>query len=328
MAELSNRPLRELVESFGGADEYFTEMISAAAFVAGSPFEEWYGDAGPVPGKAVYQLVGSDPEKLAAAAALLDGSPCRGIDLNMGCAAPPIVRGGSGIRWMEDADKAGRMAALVRKAVKNARLSVKLRLGGSVRGPDETPDALFEKLVPFCKRLEEEGVELITLHPRTAKEKFKRAAHWKYVPLLRGELGIPVAGNGDVSSPEEMLRRSEMCDAVMVGRAAIKQPWIFKEASALRQGLGIRDQGSDRLIPDPCPLSPVIDSGLIRDTGLRFIELLSRYQPPEFHVSRARRFFGYFCDNLAWGNYVKNLLNREETLSGIEEAWIKCLTLF
>ena len=59
----------------------------------------------------------------------------------------------------------------------------------------------------------------------------------------------------------------------------------------------------------------------LEETGIRFLELLSRYQPAEFHVSRARRFFHYFCDNLTWGNYVKNLLNRETDLSGIERAW-------
>jgi hypothetical protein len=59
----------------------------------------------------------------------------------------------------------------------------------------------------------------------------------------------------------------------------------------------------------------------IEETGLRFLELLSRYQPPEVHISRARRFFSYFCDNLKWGNHVKNLLNRETSLAGIERVW-------
>jgi hypothetical protein len=59
----------------------------------------------------------------------------------------------------------------------------------------------------------------------------------------------------------------------------------------------------------------------IEETGRRFLELLARYQPPEFHLSRARRFFNYFCDNLKWGTYVKNLLNRETDLAGIAKAW-------
>ncbi|MDR0710568.1 MAG: tRNA-dihydrouridine synthase, partial [Spirochaetaceae bacterium] len=90
MAELSHRPLRELIESFGepggagGAGEYFTEMISAGAFAAGGPFESWYADGGPCPGKVVYQLASGDPGRLAGAAGLLDRLECRGIDINMG----------------------------------------------------------------------------------------------------------------------------------------------------------------------------------------------------------------------------------------------------
>jgi tRNA-dihydrouridine synthase len=297
MAELSHRALRELIESFGPAAEYFTEMISAGALVSGGLFEAWYIDGDPSPEKLVYQLVGVDEDQLLRAVTLLDQRECLGIDINMGCSAPAIKRTGAGVQWMADADRA---AALIRRLRPhtNRRLSVKLRTGLS----DD-----FEYLVRFCRRLEEEGLDLITLHPRTAKEKFKRRARWEYVSALRKELHIPLAGNGDIASAEEMLRRSEECDAVMVGRLAVRRPWVFAEARRLQA----RTEGAAQA-----------DIAInIEETGLRFLELLSRYQPPEFHISRARRFFSYFCDNLKWGNYVKNLLNRETTLAGIERAW-------
>ncbi|MDR0719364.1 MAG: tRNA-dihydrouridine synthase family protein, partial [Treponema sp.] len=311
MAEISHRALRELIESFGnGADEYYTEMISAGALVGGGPFEKWYTDPGPCPQKLVYQLVGADGEQLAKAASLLDKfecndprtgeSGCLGIDINMGCAAPAITRTGAGVRWMEDMDKAGGMIALVRKQVKR-RLSVKLRLGFVSRGGSE--EAAFGYLVRFCRRLEAEGVELITLHPRSAKEKFKRFARWEYVSALRRELGIPVAGNGDIMSAKEMLVKSADCDAVMIGRLAVTKPWIFAEAHALRQnGKLALDSGqsttpqadglwplhSESGKPPPAPGLPA--PFCLEETGLRFLELLARYQPPEFHLSRARRF--------------------------------------
>jgi tRNA-dihydrouridine synthase len=294
MAELSHRPLRELIENYGGCDEYFTEMISAPGLLSGGPFEAWYIDAGPKPEKTVYQLVGADPDKLAQAAALLDKNECIGIDINMGCSAPAITRTGAGVRWMESVDKAGAMIASVRQAVKRRR-SVKLRTGLK----DD-----FEYLVSFCRRLQDEGIELITLHPRTAKEKFRKTCRWDYIPSLRRELKIPVAGNGDISSADEMIRRIQDCDAVMIGRLAVRKPWIFAQARALEAG-------------NPAP-SPDIE-----ETGLKFLELLAKYQPPEFHISRARRFFSYFCDNLKWGNYLKVQLNREPDLAGIEQAWQK-----
>ncbi|MDR0321107.1 MAG: tRNA-dihydrouridine synthase family protein [Treponema sp.] len=289
MAEISHRALRELIEVFGGCDEYFTEMISAAALLAGGPFERWYLDGGPCPEKVVYQLVGADIGQISRAAALLDRLECRGIDLNMGCCAPLIRKTGAGIAWMTSIDRAGELVKEVRRVV-NQRLSAKIRIGF-------TDD--MEYLVRFCHRLEEEGVDLIILHPRTAKEKFKRLARWNYVGALRQELRIPVAGNGDISNAKELIVRAQGgCDAVMVGRAAVRHPWIFAQASGIA-----------------APPLPILE------TGVRFLELLGRWQPPEFHISRARRFFGFFCDNLKWGNHVKNLLNREETLSGIERAW-------
>ena len=303
MAELSHRALRELIESFGppGTDEYFTEMISAGAFVNGGPFEHWYADNGPRPEKLVYQIVGGDEEQLLKAVSLLDRHECLGIDINMGCSAPAITRTGAGVRWMADIDRAG---ALIRRArpLTRRRLSVKLRTGLS----DD-----FEYLVRFCRRLEEEGLDFITLHPRTAKEKFRRKARWDYVLALKKELNIPLAGNGDIVSAEEMLSRGGLCDAVMIGRLAVRQPWVFAEAKKVTDTAfkKVTDTASGSI------------STKIEETGLLFLELLSRYQPPEFHISRARRFFNYFCDNLKWGNYVKNLLNRETELSGIERAW-------
>jgi tRNA-dihydrouridine synthase len=352
MAEISHRALRELIEGFmdgaGDRPEYVTEMISAGALLGGGPFERWYLDAGPCPERLVYQLTSPDPAQLERAAALLDRRDCLGIDLNMGCAAPAIRRAGAGVAWMADPDKALDMAGRVRNVVRR-RLSVKLRLGPPVREPAvprlrrpflgsremSNPEMggpapgssqpggpepglrekgqapldgeLFEYLVRFCRGLEAEGVQLITLHPRLAGEKFKRRARWEYVEALRRELRVPVAGNGDLDNAAELFRRAGE-GRVMVGRGAVRQPWIFAEARR------VADAGQ----PGGTPLNQSVN---LEDTALRFLELLARYQPPEFHISRARRFFTYFCDNLKWGTHVKNLLNREESLQDIEKVW-------
>lgn len=307
MAELSHRGLRELIEGFGGCDEYFSEMISASGFLARGPFEKWYIDTGPRPEKLVFQLVGGALSPLIQAAAMLDNLDCAGIDINMGCSAPIIRKAGAGAAWMADIDKAGELISGVRAVVKK-RLSVKLRIGFK----DD-----FEYLVRFCKRLESAGTELITLHPRLITEKFKRRARWDYVIALRKELGIPVAGNGDIASAEELVKRAVLSpnsssvplyDAVMVGRAAVRMPWIFKEAKG-QACLTANKVSSQAMSPN------------IEEVGLRFLELLAKYQPPEFHLSRARRFFHYFCDNLKWGHYVKTQINRETDLLRIEKVW-------
>jgi tRNA-dihydrouridine synthase len=94
----------------------------------------------------------------------------------------------------------------------------------------------------------------------------------------------------------------------MVGRGAVRRPWIFAEAREMAQS-GLEPRGKN------------FTDTVFEEIGLRFLELLSRYQPPEFHISRVRRFFFFFFDNLKWWNYLKNLLNREESLGGIERVW-------
>jgi tRNA-dihydrouridine synthase len=333
MAELSHRALRELIEGFGGCDGYYTEMIGAGALVSGGRFEDWYLESGPCPDKLIYQLVGADSGRLAVAAALLDKLPGAGIDINMGCSAPAIARTGAGVRWMAFPQEAAAMIGQVRRAT-GKRLSVKLRLAperGIVQASDG-PDAVFDYLLDFCRRLVEAGLDFVVLHPRTADEKFRRAAHWDYVARLRAALDIPVGGNGDIDGPESLLIRAQgPWDAVMAGRAAVRQPWIFAQARQLAAGdtpkAALRSVKS-RFCPNELheaqqttsPHSPFPTPNL-EETGLRFLDLLAKYQPPEFHLSRARRFFNYFCDNLRWAHYQRTRLNRETGLKGIARVW-------
>ena len=302
MAELSHRALRELIQGFSEEQNknadivYFTEMISAAGLLSGGPFEKWYLDNEPCPAQLVYQLVSSDPDQLVKAAVLLDRQECLGIDINMGCSAPAITRTGAGVRWMEDTEKAARLVERLRRLTKK-QLSVKIRLGPKVSGR-ENEEWGTEALLRFCLALEEAGLDLIILHPRQAAEKFKRRARWEYVETLRRELKIPVAGNGDIAGAEELAKKAAD-GPVMAGRLLVREPWAFAEAYIKKN------------------ISPII----LEETGLRFLELLTRYQPPEFHLSRARRFFRYFCDNITWAEYLRNKINREESLAGIGKLW-------
>lgn len=294
MATIGHRAFRELVEGFGGCDLYYAEMIAAGSFLSGGRFEPYYADPLPRPDLLVYQVVGGDAELLARAAAELDGRGAFGVDVNMGCCAPEITRQGAGVRWMDDAEKARAMAGKVRAAVKNGRLSVKLRLGR-----EDDPEALLR----LCEGLKAEGVEHFTLHPRTATEKFKRTARWERVGQLRERLGAPVSGNGDVDSAGALARRAAgPCDGVMVGRAAVRMPWIFADARAAEAGASV-----------PADVD-------LEEVALRFLDLLRLRQPPEFWETRARRFFAYYCDNLKWAHHVRTLLGREKEPGAMAEV--------
>ena len=204
MATVTHAGFRRLVADFGGCDLYWTEMLSAEALVGGTPYESYYLDASPDPGKTIYQLIGFSHEAIVAAARILaqardrSDDPVAGVDINFGCSAPHLVRRGGGIAWMADPDAACRLIEALRPICGDASLSVKLRLGR-----DDDPDGL----VRLCRRLTDAGLDFLTLHPKRQRDGEQRPARWSFVALLRNALTIPVVGNGGVTGWESLERR-------------------------------------------------------------------------------------------------------------------------
>lgn len=311
MATLTHEGLRILIEKFGGCSEYFAEMIHAPSFLAGGQFENWYIKSGPDLSKIVWQITCGEKGPLAELAGFLDNYGGLGIDINMGCCAPPILKQGAGAAWMtKDTSLTLSMVEAVRKEVKNLRLSVKLRLG-------ETED--YSKLLGFCRSLVSGGIELITLHPRTIQEKFKHLARRKYVEALARDLQIPVYGNGDVRDAQDAAGFSEVCSGVMIGRKAVQCPWIFKNIRKLFAGNYSREGENNGAVDN----TELVN---IRETGLDFLRILLTSQPEEFYLTRAKRFFFYFCDNLSFAHYVKMKIQNARSLDQIESLWEEYFT--
>ncbi len=295
MAGITTPALRILIEEYGGPDLYFTEMISAPALLQRGPYEAYYIAPEPVPERLVYQLVGGSEAPAAAAAEFLDTLPGFGVDFNMGCSAPEIVKAGGGVAWMRDAEKARALAAALRRAVKGKKLSVKLRVGFE----DD-----FERLLGFCRGLAEEGVDFITLHPRIKKEKFSRIARWDYVGALKRELPVPVIGNGDVRSFADYAVKKEKHrpDGIMIGRSAARAPWFFAFLRARE-----REPGFEMKVD-------------LESAAGRFLDLLPRCQPADFLESRAKRFFAYFCENLFFGHGLYTAVRNAAGFAGVERV--------
>jgi tRNA-dihydrouridine synthase len=313
MATLSHEALRILIHRYGDPDEYFSEMIHAPSFVAGGMFEPWYVKSEPVPERMVWQLTGSDPESMIKAAGMLVPYGGIGLDLNMGCSAPNIASHGAGIAWMKKPiAEVSSLVGGVRKTIDNRaasaagklRLSVKLRLG---------EDEDYARLLSFCRMLVGEGTELITLHPRVRKDKYGRPARRQYVSRLASDLSVPVYGNGDVDSAANALEYMEKypCAGLMIGRAAIQKPWIFGAIRRAGVGLSFEQAQIDHL-----------------EVSRFFLEMLEIHQPPEFHISRAHRFFFYYCDNFSFAHHIKMKIQRAESFAEIlallEEYFEKC----
>ena len=302
MATLSHEGLRRLIHTFGDPDEYYAEMIQATSYLAGGKFESWYTRTAPDVSKIVWQLTCGTKEPLVKAAKQIASLGGLGLDLNMGCCAPPILRQAAGFAWVtKERDETLSMVRDVKTVLPNMRLSVKTRLGQL----EKDPEVLYEDLLNFCNQLVDCGVELITLHPRTSKEKLKHLSRWQYVKRLASDLPIKIIGNGDIHSASDAINKvkNNNCAGAMIGRQVVTSPWIFAQINNLK------NNHSDEM------------SVNIKETGLLFLEYLQESQPPEFYTSRAHRFFFYFCDNLKFGHYEKMKIQNVETLQEIENLW-------
>ena len=296
MATISHPAFRILVEQFGGCDEYFTEMINAGTLLTGGPFEKYYIDPAPVPQKIVWQLTGHDAEHMVEAARRLCELPGIGLDLNMGCSAPDIYKYGAGIAWMlKDIEETRQMVSGVRAVVpEGKRLSVKLRLGDD----NFTDDGFFS----FCDMLVGEGVELLTLHPRTKKEKLVRPPRYSYCQKLaeryKGRVSVYLNGNvKDKASYDFAVALCPDVEGVMISRAAVQRPWIFK---TLREPQG--PQTIDML-----------------QLALDYIKNIQLYQPPEFWKTRLQRFFTYYAQNFKFAHYAQTQFINARDISDLEQ---------
>ncbi len=299
MATISHPAFRMLIERFGGCDEYFTEMINAGTLLTGGQFESYYLNPAPVPEKIVWQLTGHDCEHMVEAARVLSDLPGIGIDINMGCSAPDIYKYGAGISWMIKArEETVRMVHDVRAVVpKSKRLSVKLRLGDD----NFTDDGFFS----FCEMLVGEGVELLTLHPRTKKEKLVRPPRYEYCQKLaeRYKGRVPVYLNGnvkDAASYQNAVARCPDVAGVMISRAAVQKPWIFKVVSTSSTTTSI-----PAVVEQSAVVEPVETTTNMESLCLEYIDLIEQYQPPEFWKTRLQRFFTYFCQNFKFAHYAQ-----------------------
>lgn len=325
MATLSHQGLRKIIEDFGGCDEYYTEMINAASYLTHGQFESFYTLNEFAPEKIVWQLTGKDVEPMAKCAKELCNFGGIGIDINMGCSAPDIVKTGAGIAWMlKPIEETKRLVCEVKNALlsfstddknhsfynKVPRLSVKLRLGD-----DNFTDEGFYK---FCDMLYESGVEQIVLHPRTKKEKLTRPPRYKYVENVacRFKNKIPVILNGNVKdfpSFEAALKAAPSSAGVMIARMSAQKPWIFAE---LKRKLDF----SNPLIHQKSLQTDKIKIDRLK-TGLDYISNLRLYQPKEFWQTRMQRFFSYYCDNFSYAHYIKSKMLNCKTLEDAETSF-------
>lgn len=222
MAGVTDFPFRLLCREMGCALA-FTEMVSAKGMLLAPPGNRAARElllTSPQEGPVALQLFGREPQTVAEAARRLagDGRFCL-VDLNMGCPAPKIAGSGEGSGLLRELDLAVRVAEAVVRA-SPVPVTVKLRTGW------DEDSLVYEEL---GRRLQDAGVSALTLHARTRRQFYAGRADWDAIARLKRAVSIPVIGNGDVTCLQDARRMMEQtgCDAAMIGRAAMGNPWVF-----------------------------------------------------------------------------------------------------
>lgn len=225
MAGVTDHAFRALCISFG-ADYCVTEMVSAKAMQNKDRKSLRLAALAPDEHPAAIQLFGDDPEALAFSAKRVAAlyAP-EAIDLNMGCPAPKIAAGGGGVSLMRNPKLCGALVAAVKKSVPELPVTVKIRSGW-----DDTE----KNAVEVALRCEAAGAAAVAVHGRTRAQMYRPPADLEIIRAVVDALEIPVIGNGDVTDgPSAAWMFDETgCRMVMIGRAALGKPWIFKEIAA------------------------------------------------------------------------------------------------
>ena len=227
LAGITNLPFRLMAKEAGCA-LVCSEMVSAHGLVNQSYRTQQLLDSQPQEKPLSVQIFGSQPDVMAEAARLVEASGADIIDINFGCAVRKIIKTGSGVALMQAPDTAAAVIRSVRNAV-SIPLTVKLRSGW-----DATGNQAFE----IAKIAESCGVDAIAIHPRTATQGFSGHADWTIIKELKKRVDVPVIGNGDICSASDAMAMMAQtgCDAIMIGRMAIGNPWIFANVRARLRG--------------------------------------------------------------------------------------------
>jgi len=300
MAGLTHSALRTLLVSFGGVGLLSTEMLSARRLPSENPAVSPYLVRTEAETPLSYQLLVTDVREVGPAVEALHRFGADAIDLNLGCPAPKVRKAGGGSSLMNERDRVQAIVAAARRLT-HLPLSAKIRLG-------ETLDPVG--LDEFCRMLEGEGIDFLTVHARLRGESFTRKPRWDQIARVKERVGIPVIANGSVYSVDtarECLRISG-ADGLMIGRAAAERPWVFAEIAQDLYGSACRLPGKSR---------PEIYH--------QFVQALTERFRPERRLGRLKEFTHYFARNYAFGHQLASGVQASRDIS---EAWSRALDFF
>lgn len=229
MEDVTNLPFRLIAKRIAKPGLMFTEFVSAMAIHYGAQKTLRKMRIHPDERPLGIQIFGGEPDVMAETARIAEEMGAEIVDINMGCWVPKVCKTGSGAALLKDPVMAARIVSAVVNSVK-IPVTVKVRAGWDwslFAAPD------------LAKRFQDAGAKMITLHARFAKQGFEGEADWRLIEQMREAVQVPLIGNGDVKTADDAQRmlRETGCDGVMVGRAAISNPWVLRDIQLGMRGL-------------------------------------------------------------------------------------------
>jgi nifR3 family TIM-barrel protein len=294
MAGVTNLPMRLLARECG-ASLCFTEMVSVNGLIRDGKKTFDYLRSTPADRPLGIQIFGEDAATLAQAARLVAPHGDL-IDINMGCPVRKVVGSGAGSALLKEPAKVAAIIRAVRHAT-DLPLTIKIRSGWH-QGE--------ENFLTIARIAEDEGCDAITLHPRTRSQMFEGAADWDQIRALKEQVSLPVIGSGDLFLPGDvaaMLHRTG-CDAVMIARGGLGNPWIFREALTLLTGCAT-------VPPDPDER---------RRVALRHLELFIDFAGEGVAVREMRKHFAWYARGVAGAARFRREVNGYTTVAALRDA--------
>ena len=292
MAGLTHSALRQIIFGFGGVGLLSTEMLRARSLPSENPGISPYLIRTASEKPLSYQLLVPVERDVGPAIDALHKFGADVIDLNMGCPQRAVTNRGGGFALMEQPENGRR---IVREARKHTRLplTAKIRLGVEL---DEQP------LKDFCTMLQDEGIDMLTVHARLKRESFARPPRWERIARIKEWLRIPVVANGGILTVQDArdCLAASGADGLMLGRGAVTRPWLFADIAREVYGRTIA----------PAEISPP-------EIYHSFIDHVSELFRPERRLGRIKEFTHYFAGNFKFGLVLRSGVQSSST---VEEA--------
>ena len=299
MAGISEPPFRRISRQLG-ADVVLTEFLNSEAIrrritatLEGCEFDEVERPIG-------IQIYGAHPDAMAQATALVtEHYQPDFIDINFGCPVKKVVQRNGGSGCLRDMDLVGR---IIRDCVAATHLPITVKTRSGWSDDERNP-------VGIALQMQDAGATAFTLHARTRTQMFSGHANWDDIAAVVEALDIPVIGNGDVNSPEDVVRMREHtgCAGVMVGRGSFGNPWLFRDARALLNG-------------EPRPAAP--DASDKFAVALQHARLAIELQGESRHtVIEFRKHFGWYTKGLPGATALRQKLFTVETMAEAERIF-------